>query len=157
MSKENLKLDLLEFLESHPAHVDARKAFLQLKSENRHKKVKNFSHTIWEELEHLRLAQEDILKYMLEPEWQSPKWPEGYWPDKKENISEEEWDKSINGFLKDLDEVQAFVQKSKIDLTEKIPHTPNHTDPLHGQVDTHQNDKSVLVPDIHESTCRSGW
>ena len=127
MSQENLKSDMLEFLGSHPAHVDAIKAFLQLKSENRHKKVKNFSHTIWEELEHLRLAQEDILNYMLEPEWQSPKWPEGYWPNKKENISEEEWDNSINGFLKDLDEVQAFVQKSKIDLTEKIPHTQNHT------------------------------
>ena len=127
MSQENLKSDMLEFLGSHPAHADAKRSLQDINPKNRHKKVENFSHTIWEELEHLRLAQEDILKYMLEPDWKSPKWPEGFWPNKKENISEEEWDNSLAGFMKDLTEVQEFVQKSKIDLAKKIPHTQNHT------------------------------
>ena len=127
MSHDNLKTDLLEFLGSHPAHVDAKKAFQNLKPENRHKKVENFSHTIWEELEHLRIAQEDILRYMLRPDWKSPQWPEGYWPLEKENISDEEWDNSLKGFFADLEEVQEFVTNSKIDLTEKIPHTKNHS------------------------------
>ena len=127
MPQENLKSDLLEFLGSHPAHVDPRRAFQNLLSENRHKKVENFSHTIWEELEHLRLAQEDILRYMLEPDWNSPQWPEGYWPDEKDNIKNEEWEKSLNGFFNDLREVQEFIKSTKIDLTDKIPHTKNHT------------------------------
>ena len=100
MSQENLKSDLLEFLESHPAHVDAKKSFQDLKPENRYKKVENFSHTIWEELEHLRLAQEDILRYMIEPDWKSPKWPEGYWPLEKDNVSAKEWDNSLKVFLR---------------------------------------------------------
>ena len=127
MSQENLKSDLLEFLSSHPAHIDAIKSFQDLKPENRNKQVENFSHTIWEELEHLRLAQEDIMRYMLIPDWKSPKWPEGYWPQKIQNVTNEDWNKSLNGFLADLEEVQKFVNNSKIDLTEKIPHTKNHT------------------------------
>jgi hypothetical protein len=127
MIKENLKKDLFEFLDSHPAHVNAVKAFKDLKTENRHKRIENFSHTIWEELEHLRLAQEDILRYMLTPDWESPKWPEGYWPQKKEDITYEDWDNSLNGFFGDLEKVQEFVSNTGVDLTEKIPHTKNHT------------------------------
>lgn len=127
MSHDNLKSDLLEFLGSHPAHVDVKKTFQDLKSENRHKRVENFSHTIWEELEHLRLAQEDILRYMLTPDWKSPKWPEGYWPSEKEKINDEEWENSKNRFFTDLQELLDFVKNSKMDLTEKIPHTKNHT------------------------------
>ena len=127
MSQEDLKLDLLEFLGSHPAHVDAKKAFQDIEPENRHKKVDYFSHTIWEELEHIRIAQEDIIRYMLESDWKSPQWPEGYWPAEKVNISDEEWEDSLNRFFSDLQELQEFVKNSDFELTEKIPHTKNHT------------------------------
>lgn len=115
MSKEKLKSDLLEFLSSHPAHPNAYKAFQNFFTENRHKRVKNFSHTIWEELEHLRLAQEDILRYMLDEDWKSPQWPQGYWPEAKENISDEEWENTLNGFTKDLEKIQEFVKNTEID------------------------------------------
>lgn len=127
MVNENLIKDLLEFLNNAPAHAEVQKAFEGIKSENRHKRIKNHTHTIWEELEHLRIAQEDILRYMLAPGWKSPKWPEGYWPNVEENITNEEWDISINGFFADLEEVKEFVKKTRVDLTKKIPHTNNHT------------------------------
>lgn len=127
MNIDLFKNDLLEFLNGYPAHVNAKKVFQKLKTENRHKKVKHFSHTIWEELEHLRIAQEDILRYMLEPGWKSPKWPEGYWPFEKNHISEQEWEQSLNGFLHDLQELQNFIKTTRIDITMKIPHTKNHT------------------------------
>ena len=127
MSQVNLKIDLIEFLNSHPAHVDAKKSFRDLLPDNRHKKVENFSHTIWEELEHLRLAQEDIKRYMLDPKWKSPQWPEGYWPEEKADLKNGEWEKSLNGFYSDLKEVQDFVTNTNEDLTAKIPHTKNHT------------------------------
>lgn len=127
MNQDNLRMDLIEFINNAPAHVGAQNAFQGIKSENRHRTIENFSHTIWEELEHLRIAQEDILRYMLEPNWISPKWPGGYWPQEKGNISIEEWDNSLNGFFADLKEVQEFITNSKIDLTEKIPHAKNHT------------------------------
>ena len=127
MSNNTLKNVLLEFLEAHPAHVDAKKAFQDLNPANRHKKVKNFSHTIWEELEHLKIAQEDILQYMLTSNWKSPKWPQEYWPVKKEKISEQEWNHSMNGFFSDLKKVQDFVKNSGVNLIEKIPHAKNHT------------------------------
>lgn len=127
MKKDNLKTTLLEFLGKGPAHVGARKSFEGLIPENRHKRIENFTHTIWEELEHLRIAQEDILRYMLIPDWKSPKWPEGYWPQKTDKLVSEEWEKSLNGFLSDLDEVQDFIANSAFNLTENIPHTKNQT------------------------------
>ena len=127
MKQDNFKTTLLEFLDKAPAHVGARKSFEGLITENRHKRIENFTHTIWEELEHLRIAQEDILRYMLIPDWKSPKWPEGYWPQEKENITNEDWEKSLNGFFSDLNEFQDFITNSAIELTDKIPHTKNHS------------------------------
>src|SRR5947208_14997557 len=54
-------------------------------------KVANFPHTAWMLLEHLRLAQWDILEFSRNPKHASPKWPEGYWPSSEAPPSEEEW------------------------------------------------------------------
>ena len=46
----------------------------------RTRQAQGFAHTLWDLLEHTRIAQEDILHYALDPEWVSPEWPKGYWP-----------------------------------------------------------------------------
>ena len=70
----------------------------------------------------MRLAQEDILRYTLDPSWESPEWPDGFWPSDNEEMTEEILKNTISGFFSDLDELIALVQNPEIDLMSQIPH-----------------------------------
>lgn len=84
-------------------------------------KVANFPHTAWMLLEHLRLAQMDILEFSRNPKYVSPKWPEGYWPASEAPPSEKEWKASMVAFKKDLRAMEQLVADRKADLYAKIP------------------------------------
>lgn len=83
--------------------------------------------SVWEVLEHLRIAQQDILQYCIDPEWQSPPWPDGYWPRPAETLSPEQWDRTVAGFYEDRNTLVGHVRDPAIDLTADIPHTQQHT------------------------------
>jgi DinB superfamily len=84
-------------------------------------------HSPWQLLEHLRLAQWDILDFSRNPKYQALKWPDGYWPKEKAPADEKAWDKSVRGFKKDLKEMVALVEDPKTDLFAKIPHGDGQT------------------------------
>jgi len=84
-------------------------------------KVANFPHTAWMLLEHLRLAQWDILEFSRNPKHVSPKWPEGYWPAAEAPPSEREWKASIVAFKQALRAMEQLVAGKKTDLYAKIP------------------------------------
>jgi len=121
MDDSRLRRDLLELLEGKSAHVGVVAAFADLAPEHRAARPLADGHTIWELLEHLRLAQEDILRYTLDPGWTSPAWPDGYWPD-IETPSEEQWQASLEQFRRDLEGVKELVRDPGRDLTAEIPH-----------------------------------
>ena len=127
MNDSVLRDSLVGLLREGHAHVSVVKALEGVSSQIRNKRPAAEVHSVWEELEHLRLAQEDILRYTLDPAWQSPPWPEGYWPAKGETVSEEMWKRSVSLFLKDLDEMVKLVRDPSVDLTAIIPHTSGHT------------------------------
>jgi uncharacterized damage-inducible protein DinB len=121
MDDARLRQDLLELLEGKSAHVGVEAAFADLRPGHRAVRPDGEGHTIWELLEHLRIAQEDILRYTLEPGWTSPEWPDGYWPE-VETPTEEQWRESLEAFRRDLEEVRALVRDPDRDLTAEIPH-----------------------------------
>ena len=84
-------------------------------------KVANYPHSAWALLEHLRLAQRDILEFSRNRKHVSPKWPDGYWPASDAPASEKEWKESVAAFKKDLREMQRLVEDRKLDLYAKIP------------------------------------
>jgi uncharacterized damage-inducible protein DinB len=84
-------------------------------------------HSVWEELEHMRLAQEDILRYTLDASWTSPDFPEGYWPKETDELTEEKWSASVAAFFADLEETIKMVEDSKLDLTAEVPHGEGRT------------------------------
>jgi len=112
-------------LEGH-AHVSMEKAIAGLDPKLRGKRPAPEIHSVWEELEHLRIAQEDILRYTLDPKWGSPKWPDGYWPAKSEP-SDADWDDSVKRFKADLAEVASLARDAGRDLTAAIPHGEGRT------------------------------
>jgi hypothetical protein len=72
-------------------------------------------------LEHLRIAQEDILDFSRNAKYESLPWPEGYWPKTEAPPSVKAWDESVARFRKDLKDMEAFVADPKTDLFAKLP------------------------------------
>ena len=78
-------------------------------------------HSLWMLLEHLRIAQWDILEFSRNPKHASPKWPEGYWPKTEAPPSPAAWNASVKKFRQDLKAMQDLVKDPKTDLFAKIP------------------------------------
>ena len=87
----------------------------------RGKKPKELPYSGWMLLEHMRLAQWDILEFSRNKNHKSPPWPEGYWPKSPEPPGGAAWDKSVLDFKKDLKAMEELVRNPKTDLYAKIP------------------------------------
>jgi hypothetical protein len=78
-------------------------------------------HSAWELLEHIRLAQEDILRFSQSADYVSPAWPEGYWPSSPAPESDSQWAASIRRYRKDLAEFEAMILDPARNLRKKFP------------------------------------
>jgi uncharacterized damage-inducible protein DinB len=126
MDESVLRESLAKLLTKGQAHVAPKKALAGLDASLRGKRPAPGAHSVWEEFEHVRLAQEDILRYTLAPSWKSPAFPEGYWP-KSPEPTEAQWSESVRRFEADLDEVVALARDPTRDLTAAIPHGEGRT------------------------------
>lgn len=122
-----LREHLVNLLTGGHAHATFEQAVKGLPAELQAKRPKGAEHSPWEILEHLRIAQSDILEFSRDPKHESPKWPEGYWPESKAPADDRAWDKSVRAFKKDLNEMCELVQNAKTDLFSKIPHGDGQT------------------------------
>ncbi len=127
MDEKVLTKELINLLSKEQAHISLENSLTGLKPENRAKKPKEGLHSVWDELEHIRITQEDILKYMVDPEWKSPSWPDEYWPADKDQVSDEEWNNSLNQCISDRDEMLKIIKSRGSDITDAIPHAQVHT------------------------------
>ncbi len=122
-----LREHILKSLNGGQAFVSIREALDNINPEVRNARANKNLHTIWEELEHMRIAQEDILNYILDPGWSSPQWPEGYWPEPIDALTEEQWKRTFNGFFSDFKKIIKLASDPDLDLLAIIPHTKVHT------------------------------
>jgi hypothetical protein len=122
MNENNLRNNLVELLEGGHAHSTVEAALKGINRKNVNIRPEGMEHSVWELLEHMRIAQEDILRYTLDPDWVSPEFPTGYWPANPEQMTDADWNKTVSGFLSDLKEAIALVKDTSIDLTSEIPH-----------------------------------
>jgi hypothetical protein len=128
MKGSPLKKHLLTLLSFEGAHIGLDEAVHGLAPELRGKKIKGAPHTAWQLLEHMRIAQWDILEFSRNTKHVSPKWPEGYWPESDTPPNEAAWKKSLAGFRSDLEEMKKLV--SSVDdekLYAAIPHGDGQT------------------------------
>lgn len=127
MNDSVLCQNLVELLRGGHAHVTLEQALDGLAPALRNVRPANSPHSVWENLEHMRLAQEDILRYTLDASWVSPTFPEGYWPKKTGELSEEAWATSVAAFFANLEAVVKLVKDENMDLTAEIPHGEGRT------------------------------
>ena len=117
-------LGLLNAGNAHMSFSDAVSGF-PLKEINR--RLPNASYTVWHLLEHIRIAQWDILEFVRNPRHISPEFPAGYWPREDRMATASQWKKTIKGFLDDLKAVEKLVKDPRADFFGPIPHAKDYT------------------------------
>lgn len=116
-----LREHLTALLSGGQAHATFEDAIKDLPVKLRGAKPDNFPHSPWMLLEHIRIAQHDILEFSRSEKHESPKWPEGYWPKSPEPPSADAWTKTVNQFKADLKSMQDLIRNPDTDLFAKIP------------------------------------
>ena len=122
-----LRAEVLALLDGGRAHARARDILRGFPHRRAGERLSGFAHSAWELLEHLRLAQNDILRFSLEPSYRSPPWPEGLWPKRPAPRDSRAWAHSARSFQADLRACQRIARDRQIDLLAPLPHAPGAT------------------------------
>jgi DinB superfamily len=118
---ERLREHVVYLLNGGGAHIGFGAAIGDWPVQAAGAKVANFPHSAWMLLEHMRIAQWDILEFSRNSKHVSPKWPEGYWPASEAPLDEQSWTASVAAFKKDLRTMERLVANPKVDLYARIP------------------------------------
>lgn len=127
MSDTELRKQLVDLLTKEYAHIDLSDAVADIPADDRGRRIDGQPYTIWELLEHLRIAQWDILEFSRNPSHRSPSFPDGYWPDTETPSDESSWEKSIAGFQQDLEEFCDLLRDDSNDLNKPFAHGNGQT------------------------------
>jgi len=122
-----LRQQLLDLLKGGNAHATIKDALEDFPAEIRGQRPKGAPHSPWELIEHMRIAQWDILEFSRNPKHESPEFPEGYWPPAPEPPDPKAWDRSVNSFCQDLESMCALVTDERTDLFARLPHGDGQT------------------------------
>lgn len=122
-----LRKHLLDLLRMKGAHLDFDAAVAGFPVELRGTKPKGAPHTPWQLLEHLRIAQWDILDFSRNPAYQKMKWPDDYWPKTEAPPGAADWDQSVEQFRQDLKSMEELISLPSVDLIARIPHGTGQT------------------------------
>ena len=125
MSDKALRTHLRKLLDWRDAHAGFDAAVDGIPPEFRGRQPEGLPYSPWQLLEHLRLAQHDILDFCRNPEYGEMKWPDDYWPASAEPPSAEAWDESIAGYRADRDALKQLAAEA--DLFAEIPHGSGQT------------------------------
>jgi hypothetical protein len=123
---KSLREHLIYLLKDGGAHADFDAAIKNLPAALQGKRPKGAEHSPWEVLEHMRIAQWDILEFTRNPNYVSPEFPDGYWPSAQTPPAPDAWTKSVDAFRADLKSVIDLVNQST-DLLAPIPHADGKT------------------------------
>jgi len=118
---------VLKLLEGGQAHATFEAAIKGLPAALRGKRPKGAEHSPWEILEHMRIAQSDILEFSRDANHVSPEWPSGYWPKSPKPPNDKAWAKSVRAFHADLEAMRKLVAAESTDLYAPIPHGDGQT------------------------------
>src|SRR5690242_6385760 len=122
-----LRKHVIYVLNGGGAHVNIEAAMARFRAARRGKKSKGAPHTAWQLLEHMRIAQWDILEFSRNPKHVSPEFPAGYWPNSEAPPTDRAWNESLRKFRADLEAMVTLVSDPKTDLFAPIPHGDGQT------------------------------
>jgi hypothetical protein len=124
---QSLRDHLLSLLQGRNAHIGFDDFVTTFPADAYGRRIEGLPYTAWQVLEHMRIAQWDILEFCRDAKHISPKWPEGYWPKPDEPGNETLWTESVEKFRHDLKQMEELVTDPANDLFAEIPHGTGQT------------------------------
>ena len=126
-NEQELRKQLLGLLTGKNAHMTFEQAVADFPPDAMNQRPPNVEYTPWQLLEHIRIAQWDILDFIRNPDYVSPDWPSGYWPDRLHQASQEDWQQTVSQLQSDLEALKEIVRNPETDLLADLPHAPGYT------------------------------
>jgi len=115
-------------LDWEQAHVSLEHALKSLPAKLRAGRPQGFEHSVWDLVEHIRLAQQDLLDFLTNPEYEEKlKWPADYWPRPGARPTAKQWNASLADIQRDTQAIAKFTTEYAGDLTKRIPHGTGQT------------------------------
>ena len=124
---ETLREQLLALIDGHGAHMPFDAAVADFPADAINRMPPNVPYTPWHLLEHIRIAQRDILDYIRNRDYLAPSWPEEYWPARDAMATPEQFAGTVEGFRADRAALHELVADPATDLLAPIPDTPGHS------------------------------
>lgn len=116
-----LRAHVAMLLDWEDAHVGFDTAVQGLPPKLRGVRPPGFAHSAWEIVEHIRLAQADILAFMRDKAYRAPAWPDDYWPAAAAPPAGKAWDRSLEAYHSDLTALKRLARNPRIDLFATVP------------------------------------
>jgi len=126
-SDDSIRKHVLYLLRGGGAHLSFDDFVNSFPPDLCNRQLEGLPYTPWQVLEHMRLAQSDILEFSRDPDYVSPEFPKGYWPTPNDPGTPALWQQTIDDFRKDLQQMVALVEDPATDLHAKIPHGDGQT------------------------------
>ncbi len=127
MDDAKLREQLVSSLSGHGAHMSFDQAVKGFPRELIGKRVTDLAHTPWQVVHHIWFAQWDILEFVRNPAYESPKWPDGYWPPEDAPRPLARWEETLGKFKSDLKAIIDLVKNPDNDLFAPIQHGQGQT------------------------------
>jgi len=126
-SNTSLRAHVLDLLTARQAHATFDDAVAGLEPDLRGVRPDALPYSVWELVEHLRIAQRDILDFCRDADYAAPAWPDDYWPDRTAPPSDAAWTESLEAVRDDRDAVCDLVRDESVYLHAPIPHGDGQT------------------------------
>lgn len=124
---QELRTQLVALLRGGQAYMPFDEAVGKFPMDQINTKPATVTYSFWHLLEHLRIAQWDILDYITNSDYVAPEWPAGYWPAPDATTDTDGWQQTISQFHADQNALIAIIENPANDLTAPLPHAPQHT------------------------------
>ena len=126
-ASKRLREQLVRLLDWEEAHVGFDKVVDGIAASQRGALAPGFEHSLWQLLEHMRLAQKDLLDFCIDPGYaQTLQWPDDYWPSSPAPPNATAWKNSVEAFKADRDAVTSLVGDASVDLFALVPTGKGH-------------------------------
>lgn len=121
MQHDALRQYVIGLLDWHDAHATFDDAVKDMPHKLQGVRPDGTPHSAWELLEHIRIAQRDILEFCQDGEYSMPSWPDDYWPSEPAPPTEDAWDDSVRRYYEDLASLREIAEHTP-DLFAIVPH-----------------------------------
>ncbi len=123
----SVRKHVLALLSGSNAHISFDDFVADFPADACGRKIEGLPYTAWQVLEHMRIAQWDILEFSRDASHKSPKFPKGYWPKPDKLGNAALWNETVEKFRSDLKQMQKLMADPSTDLFAKIPHGSGQT------------------------------